>query len=86
MPNRLGFTSSALIGQILAADLLTILIQKGIIAGNEVRELGDRALLTLEQWRAVFPGNQEDFDEARGFFERYARYPRTTGSSPPAER
>jgi hypothetical protein len=77
VPQKLSFTSSSIIGQLLSVHMLTMLIQKGLITEEEVRALGDDALLSLETWRAVFPANHDDFDEARQFFENYARFPRT---------
>jgi hypothetical protein len=71
------FASSALIGQIIAVNLMTKLIQKNIIKVDDVREIADDALLTLEKFRALFPDNESDFDEARSFLDNYARFPQS---------
>jgi polyhydroxyalkanoate synthesis regulator phasin len=63
------FTSSALIGHLIASNLLAALVGKGVISAQDAAEMIDDALLKLETYQSSFPENEAAFSEARSFLD-----------------
>jgi hypothetical protein len=70
----IDFTSSALIGQLVAANLAAKLVSRNVLSGADAREIMDDALLLLERTQVGFPENEAAFVEARRFLEEQASF------------
>jgi len=68
------FTGSALIGHLLAANLVAKLVSRNVLSGADAREIMDDALLLLEKYQTAFPENEVAFVEARNFLEESASF------------
>jgi hypothetical protein len=70
----MDFTSSALIGHVVAMNLITKLVQSGVLSASDACEIFDDALLLLETHQKSFPENESVFQEAREFLGEYAKF------------
>lgn len=68
------FTSSALIGHLLASNVLAALVRREIISPEDAHELCEDSLLLLESNQKAFPEDDDAFAEARRYLEGLARF------------
>ncbi len=61
--------ASNLVSSVTMAGLLRCLVQKGVLAPDDVREIYETALMLLEQQQANLPTRQEAFVAARAVLE-----------------
>lgn len=62
-------TASNLVSSVTMAGLLRCLVQKGVLAPGDIRELYETALMLLELQQASVPARQEAFVAARAALE-----------------
>lgn len=66
-------TASNLVSSVTMAGLLRCLVQKGVLAPGDIREIYETALMLLELQQASVPARQEAFVTARAALENSLR-------------
>jgi hypothetical protein len=65
------FIDFSLIGFVICTELLTKMVESGIISASDAADVVDHALLSLESWQGGFPYYQRHFESARDFLAKY---------------
>lgn len=65
---------SSNIGHLIVMNLLTKLVQRGVLSDPDACEIFDDALVLLETHQSEFLEDEPAFEEARKFLDQYARF------------